>query len=133
MKCYFAAVFMKRNQKTYNVFQLISAISMILALVWLTISAPFVFAAQQELAKQNQMKNNGIPLAVNEEEATNPFGNNTEEKAPNSGSSFSEEYLHDHHIHDHFFLIALQYHKCENAGTYIAYHGELDVPPPDAA
>ena len=124
---------MKRNQKTYNVFQLISAISMILALVWLTISAPFVFAGQQELTKQNQTENAGAPLAGNEEEATNPFGNNTEEKAPTSGSSFSEEYLHDHHTTDYFLSIVSQYYKCENADTYIAYHGELLVPPPDAA
>jgi hypothetical protein len=92
-----------------------------------------VFAAQQELAKQNQTKNAGTPLACNEEEATNPFGNNTEEKAPGSSSSFSEEYLHDHHINDQFISIALQFHKLENAGTYIAFHGELEVPPPDAS
>ena len=42
-----------------------------------------------------------MALPGNEEEAANPFGNTTEEKAPTSGSSFSEEYLHDHHIADH--------------------------------
>jgi hypothetical protein len=122
---------MKRNQNTYNVFQLISALFMILALLWLTISAPFVFAGQQELAKQNQTKSAGTPLG-NEEEATNPFGNNTEEKAPAS-SSFSEEYLHDHHTTNHFFSISLQYHKLKDAGTYTAFHGELHSPPPNAA
>jgi hypothetical protein len=122
---------MKGYSKIYNPFHLLSAVFMILALLWLTISVPFVYACQQEFAKQDKMENAGSPLSVNEEEA-NPFGNTTEEKAPGSGS-FSEEYLHDHHSTDCFFSIVLQYHKCENADTYHAYHGELLVPPPNAA
>lgn len=105
---------------------------MVLALLWLTISAPFAFLAQQEIAKQGKTANSNIPLIGNEEETANPFGNTTEEKAP-SNNSASEEYLHDLHIMDHFFSIALRYHKCENADTYIAFHGELHVPPPNVA
>lgn len=124
---------MKKQRRTYSVLQGASAIFMIAALLWLTISAPFVVACQQELAKQDKASSTGSPLTGNEEEAANPFGNTTEEKAPGNGSSFSEEFLHDHHIADHFFSIASQYHKLENAGTYIAFHGELLVPPPNAA
>jgi hypothetical protein len=124
---------MKKNRKIFSVFQLGSAVFMMLALLWLTISTPFVFAKQQELAKQDKMANAAIPLPGSDEEAANPFGNTTEEKSPNCGSSFSEEYLHDHHLAHHFFSIASQYHKCENAGTYIAFHGELLVPPPNAS
>ena len=125
---------MKRYPKIYNPFHLLSAVFMILALLWLTISIPFVYASQQELAKENKMANAAFPLAGNEEEGSaNPFGNATEEKAPNSGSSFSEEYLHDHYKADYFFSIASQCHKCENADTYHAFHGELVVPPPNAA
>lgn len=122
---------MKADKKIYNIFNKISSIFMILALCWLTISAPFVFASQQEIAKQNKTANASTPLTDNEETA-NPFGNTTEEKAPSS-SSFSEEFLHDHHITDRFFLILSQSHKNENTGTYIAFHGELLVPPPNAA
>jgi hypothetical protein len=121
---------MKRIPKTYNVFQLASSVFMILALLWLTVSTPFVFASQQELAKQLKTEKAEASPIGNEEESNNPFGNTTEEKSPNSGS-FSEEYLHHHHITEHFFSILSQYHKCENAGTYIAYHGELLVPPPN--
>ena len=124
---------MRKSQKTFNVFQLASAVFMIAALLWLTISAPFVYAGQKLIAGQEQAAGTGLPLAGNEEEAANPFGNTTEEKAPSGGNTFSEEYIHDLHKHDHFFLILLRYHKSENAGTYLAYHGELDVPPPDAA
>ena len=47
-------LFMKKNNKTYTCFQSGSAVFMILALLWLTISAPFAFAGQQELAKLNK-------------------------------------------------------------------------------
>jgi hypothetical protein len=123
---------MKGNRKKYSPLQHLSAVFMILALLWLTISAPFVIAAQQELTKQDKTANAGFPLAGNEEETANPFGNTTEEKSPSS-SSFSEEYLHDHHKADYFFSIISRYHKCDDADTYIAYHGELLVPPPNAA
>ncbi len=104
---------------------------MILALVWLTISTPFVFASQQELVKQGKIANTQSADTSNEEETAKPPVNNTEEKVPNSGNSLSEEYLHDHHIAHYFIPQVLLHHKCENADTYIAFHGELLVPPPN--
>lgn len=105
---------------------------MFVALCWLTISAPFVFENQQKMAKQNCEAPAAIPLAGTEEEA-NPISSSTEEKAPKTLNSFSEEYLHDCNRSEYFFSLASQFHKCENAGTYVAYHGELLVPPPDMA
>jgi hypothetical protein len=125
---------MRKRRKPYNTFQLASAIFMILALLWLTVSAPFIFASQQELSKQNKITHAGSLIADNnEEEAANAFSNTTEEKNPGSNNSLSEEYLHDYHISHYFFSAASQYHKCEDAGTYIAFHGELLVPPPNIA
>jgi len=112
-------------------FQLVLAVCMVVALLWLTVSLPFVYAGQQELAKQEQTANANVPPGNDDE--TNPFGNSTEEKAPTGSNSFSEEYIHDHHRAEYFFFIASQYHKCENAGTYVAFHGELLVPPPNVA
>lgn len=123
---------MKGNKKKYSLLQQLSATFMILALLWLTISAPFVIAAQQEISRHDKAANIISPLAGNEEEAANPFGNTTEEKAPSS-TTFSEEFLHDHHKADYFFSVISQYHKCEDADIYVAYHGELLVPPPNAA
>ena len=123
---------MKKNQNPYSVFQLGSSLFMILALLWLTISIPFVYASQQEMAKANNAQNIS-PLCGTEEETTNPLGNTTEEKSPNSGNSISEEYLHDHHASDHFFSINTLYHKGENADDYTAFHGEVQVPPPNVA
>jgi len=120
---------MKGTKKIYSFSHLASAVFMIAALLWLTISAPFVFASQQQIAKQNKMVNSQSPVSANEEEGSN---NTAEHKAP-SANSFSEEYLHDAHADEHFFSMDLQYHKCEDADTYIAFHGELLVPPPNAA
>lgn len=130
---YFAAHFMNKNQNPYSACQLGSAIFMILALLWLTISIPFVYASQQKNAQENHIQNLGTLISGAEEETCNPLGSTTEEKSPNSGISFSEEFLHDHHGSDHFFLTDPLYHKCENADTYTAFHGEVQVPPPNNA
>lgn len=124
---------MEKKGKIYSFLNMASAVFMILALLWLTVSAPYVYESQQQAIKYGKITNADKPLSENEEESASPFGNNTEEKAPSSISSFSEEFLHDHHKSDYFSSIASQYHKCDDAGTYIAFHGELLVPPPNAA
>jgi len=123
---------MKAIKKTHTVFQQGSAVFMILALLWLTVSTPFVFASQQHLAQHGKIADASTSLSGNEEEASNPFSSTTEEKNPTS-TSFSEEFLHDHPVTPAFHSEILQYHKGENDGTYIAFHGELLVPPPNAA
>lgn len=125
---YFAALSMKKGNQIFGIVSKLSAVCMVLALLWLTVSAPFVFLAQQKLAEHHQVSKAQLP--VNDEGSANPFGNSTEEKAPSS-TSFSEEYIHDHHEADHLFLIASQFHTTKNAGTYVAFHGELLVPPPN--
>ena len=128
---YFAALLMKKNKKTYSFFQLASAVFMIVALLWLTISTPFVYIHQQKIAEKDKLVNINSSVADNDEETANPFGNNTEEKSSGNGNSFSEEYMHDHHINEHFISLESHYPACENAGTYVAFHGELLVPPPN--
>ena len=122
---------MATGKKIYSIFQIGSAVLMILLLMWLTVSTPFVYASQQELAKSSKSSPVQSPMPDSEEESANPFGNSTEEKTPKNISSVSEEFLHDQHKTDYLFSIDLQYHKTENAGTYIAFHGELLVPPPN--
>lgn len=123
---------MKRNKSIYNTFNLASAIFLAVTLLWLTVSAPFLLTSQQQLAKQNKATTTQSTANTDEEDSSNPGNNTTEEKAPSS-TSFSEEYLHNHHSEDYFIATLSQYHKCENDGTYIAYHGELLVPPPNVA
>ncbi len=119
---------MKKQRKTYTLYQKGSAISMILTLLWLTISTPFVFSYQQEIAKQEKKSQNTIPVSSTEEEAGKPLGNTS---APGSANTLSEEYLHDHHAADAFFTLVVLYLHSHNDGTYQAYHGELLVPPPN--
>jgi hypothetical protein len=125
---------MKKTGRTYKISQFISTIFMVLALLWLTISAPFVYEAGKITAQQEKLANPDSPVDnTGEESSANPFGNSTEEKTPGGSNSFSEEYLHDHHTNDCFSVLVSLLHKRENAGTYIAYHGELLVPPPNLA
>lgn len=108
---------------------------MMLTLLWLTVSTPFVVSFQDELAKQGVTASNTSSASTDEEDTSNPFGNNTEEKpASNASVSLSEEYhLHDSHKAEYLFAVTSTYHKCENAATYTAFHGELLVPPPNFA
>lgn len=123
---------MKKGKKTYTVFQLSSAVLMLFALLWLTISTPFVYAAQQELAKHTKVTHTE-DSPCEDDETSNSIGNTTEEKKPSGNNSLSEEYLHHHHSEESFFTIISQTHTSKNAGIYVAYHGELDAPPPDLA
>jgi hypothetical protein len=136
VNCYFAAHSMKKSRKPYTFFQKASSIFLMLVLLWLTVSTPFIIATQQELAKQQKAMSVDLPISDNEEDSTNPSdnsNNNIEEKVPNSGTSFSEEYLHVHHTSQDFGSITARNYKFENSGTYIAFHGELHAPPPNAA
>jgi hypothetical protein len=122
---------MKGKSKKYKASKVLPVIFMMMSLLWLTVSAPFVYAGQKEIAKQ-QIKKTSTPLSENEQENSNPFGNSTEEKTFSS-NSFSEEYLHDHDVTDHFYSSGSLYNKHDDAEDYIAFHGELLVPPPNAA
>lgn len=106
---------------------------MMLTLLWLTVSTPFVASFQDEMAKQGLVASDDSSLvSPDEEDNSKPFGNNTEEKpASNSSISLSEEYLHDSHKAEYLFAVTSSYNKCENADTYTAFHGELLVPPPN--
>ena len=125
-------VSMRTNRNIYTASQSLSALLMIMALLWLTVSLPFTYASQHQLAGKDSIEKNLTAFPSSEEESCNPFSG-SEEKAPTSGSQVSEEYLHDHHKSEYFFTIVSTFHKLENAGTYIAFHGELLVPPPNAS
>lgn len=124
---------MNRKMKAYQIYQQLSAVFLMLSLLWLTVSLPFVYESQKELAKHQKTLTDQSSHSGIEEEAANPFGNTTEEKAPSSNVSVSEEYLHDNHVAEHFLAISSQRYKCENSGIYDAFHGEVHVPPPNPA
>jgi len=102
---------------------------MMLALLWLTMSTPFVYAAQQQLTTE-KIAATGNAANTNDSE-NNPFANTTEEKTP-SGSNTLSEYLHDIHSAEHPIAAQLMHRHHTDAATYIAFHGELTGPPPKA-
>jgi hypothetical protein len=106
----------------------LASIFMILALLWLTISLPLIYDAQQKFLKLNlkeQQKQN------KQSTPDNLLANTTEEK-PASNSSISEEFLHDysHQSSNIFCAKKLDFpHYDEN--LYLAFHGDLIYPPPN--
>ena len=124
---------MRKTRRTYIIFRKASAVFLMLTLLWLTVSTPFVLAAQQEIAKQQKMQAASFPDTTSEDESADSANNNIEEKVPNTGNGFSEEYLHDHHASHYIASTISSYQKLDNSDTYIAYHGELHCPPPNVA
>lgn len=114
-----------KKSSAYTAFHIFSSIVMILALVWLTVSTPFVYAAQQEWARQ-QTNNN----CTSGDEDSNPFANTTEEKTPGP-NTLNEEYLHDTDEHPYVQDYKLTHNNHHSFDIYIAFHGELISPPPD--
>jgi hypothetical protein len=120
---------MKACKKQNKLTGYFSSIFMMLALAWLTVSLPFVYEAQRVADNYNSTAKHSLP---DTEEDTNPFANTTEEKTPNSVNTPSEEYLHDAHSSENYITVPSTEYKVEHVSTYIAFHGELISPPPDA-
>lgn len=114
---------MNKANGTYRARHIVSSLGMVVTLLWLTISTPYVFAAQQaQKAQQTEQK---------QCDNTNPFSNTTEEKNE-SGVNTLSEYLHDLHLLEHDFSIVKKYYKCYPSNIFIEYHPELLSPPPEA-
>ena len=119
---------MNKAKPTYYLLKhQLSSVLMIIALVWLTVSTPYVYAAQT--AKHAPVSQNCDNQQ--DEECPNPLTNTTEEKTE-SGVNNLSEYLHEAHILEHGFTIIEKYEKCHADDLYFAYHPELISPPPDA-
>ncbi len=106
-----------------------AAVFMILSLLWLTISLPIVYKAQQQQTAQASPNNGETSGARNSSD--NPFANTTEEKAPSS-VNLTEEYLHHHDEQVQFDETKLNHSHAHSYDVYIAFHGELLSPPPEA-
>ncbi len=116
---------MNQRPTTYPIHKIISAIFMILALGWLTISLPFVYNAQQYASEISQ------PNDVNESKTNNnynPLSNTTEEKTPDQ----VQEYLHGQYENLELQTANLDHLHTHECKVYIAFHGELLCPPPNS-
>ena len=116
-----------RLKSTYRIKQIVSCLIMVISLAWLTVSTPFVYATQQEIAAETKGDFTG---AIDDE--SNPFSNTTEEKTETGGNTLSE-YLHDMHSQVQLTTSIEKYSKCHPSDLYYAFHPELLSPPPEFA
>ncbi len=110
---------MKGTRNIWPWQQVLSSLFMIVALLWLTVSTPFVYADQLAQTEQGQSNDN------------NPFSNTTEERNESSVNTLSE-YLHEHSVADDNIRVITSFYKCHPSDLYFAFHPELIVPPPEA-
>lgn len=117
---------MNKRRTPYNLGHIISSIVMLIALAWLTVSTPFVYAAQQQ---QEVLAHQGSDTA---DDDYNPFASTNEEKTESGANTLSEEYLHHANHIEHYFITLVTYYKCHPADEYLAFHPESFSPPPEA-
>jgi hypothetical protein len=120
---------MTRVYNPYNILQKAGAVFLIATLIWLVVSAPFILSTQQA---QNDDTSITWPCGDVEDDGCDTSGNDVEEKAP-AGSNLSEEFLHEHLHTSAYSTIKSGNYSRENMDVYIAFHGELHAPPPNAA
>jgi len=126
---YFCPPSMKKNS-SISLRHKAACVLMLMALIWLTVSIPFVYECQKSFAKENISQSSGYS---NDDDSDNPLTTTTEEKnSDNASNLFSEEYLH--HAAEEFNYVnyrLLSLHPTQES-TYTAFHGELLCPPPNA-
>lgn len=114
-----------KTVSAYRLKHIVAAVVMFFALAWLTVSLPYVYSFQKELAKQESTSAPfGSPV---DNEESNPLANSTEEKAP----TVSEEWLHHTDDHNYLFSYRLSHDNRQAYDVYVAYHGEVQCPPPN--
>lgn len=119
---------MHKPKTIYTTGMKLSSIIMLLALIWLTVCLPVVYAQQQAQEQQALEQHLEVPEDCNE----NPLTNTTEEKAGNGINTLSEEYLHHSHHSEYIGIVVKTYYKCHATDLYFAFHPELISPPPNS-
>lgn len=113
---------MREKQSTYkSLAQRLYSVLMLLLLLWLTVSTPFVYEEQQQVS---------VAQGMADDDDSNPLSGTNEEKVE-SGVNTLSEFLHEqHHCLPDFTLFIAAY-KCHPDELYCAFHPELLVPPPE--
>lgn len=117
------------NGKHINI---IVVISMMLTMLWLTVSLPFI--AESRIANNVGCKSAACDnlMDTQGEDTGFPQTGASEEKGSESSNNYNEEYLHHHDGG-----LALSFSSCNTTmhdlaqDAYCAFHGELLVPPPN--
>lgn len=114
---------MTGSKKIFSAKRISSSLFMIMALLWLTVSTPFVYNAQQVLKKE-------IPKQSGKAGDNNPFSSTNEEKNESSVNTLSE-YLHEPPSMENNFIILTRLYKRYPSDIIYQHHPELLSPPPE--
>lgn len=107
---------------------------MLVTLLWLTVSTPFVYASQLQAEEERTLLSHSAQDDADDEQTCTPLGSNTtEEKTCNGINTLSEEYLHADGELFHLAELSLNHTRYHTADEYVAFHGELLCPPPNSA
>ena len=106
---------------------------MLLALAWLTVSAPYVYNIQEELDAISLNSNGDSDRSNdgNENADNNLLANPSEEKTETNINNLSE-YLHHHEVAERIIPANIFYFHDTSIALYRAFHGELLTPPPNS-
>lgn len=113
----------------YSVKEKCISILLILTLVWLTVSLPYVCDAKKQSVKVDRTTGK---TSLPADQTSNPVSGNPEEKAASGGiNTLSEEYLH--HPEEILALepATIDHNSFHLIGFYETFHGELLCPPPN--
>lgn len=125
---------MKKGTNIYQLRDQLTSMLMLLTLLWLTVSTPFVTAAQIKAEKSGLISANSLLQhdEAEEEQSCTPFGSNTtEEKTSNGLNTLTEEYLHTSDELFHLAELSLNHTRYHTVSEYVAFHGEMLCPPPN--
>jgi hypothetical protein len=114
-----------KGNNPYQLRHFVYSMVMLLALAWLTVSLPVVYAGQQRGHIEVQQQHADAP-----EDNANPLSNTAEEKSESGVNSLSE-YLHLAPAIEHAVFSFSRHYNIHSADTYIAFHPEFICPPPD--
>ena len=101
----------------------VSSLVMIMALLWLTVSTPFVYVAKESVEKHTETK---VPGG---DDGNNPLTNTNEEKSENT-VNFSEYLMERMNIESSSVSLSKLF-RCYPVDIYFAFHPELISPPPE--
>jgi hypothetical protein len=126
---------MKKGTATYQLRHHLTSLLMLVTLLWLTVSTPFIVNAQLQAEKQIALVSAASSQqnddADDEQSCTALGSNTTEEKTSNGFNSLSEEYLHTDSELFHLAELYLNHTRTHTFSEYVAFHGEMLCPPPN--
>ena len=100
---------------------------MVITLLWLTISTPFIYMVQE-----NQLTFSiENPSDSEENETSNQLIPNPSEEKTEKNSNNISEYLNHHDLSDSYSSSRVKYGLALSTQLYLSFYGELLTPPPN--